>query len=54
MDALKQSIGDIKDALPYGTPQRRVADEVYNSIRGTVAKQAPEYGKTMKGYVGAS
>lgn len=54
MDALKQQIGEIKDSLPYGSPSRSYADGVYNSIRGTIAKQAPVYDKTMKAYSDAS
>lgn len=54
MDALKQQIGEIKDSLPYGTPSWSYADGVYNSIRGTIAKQAPAYDKVMKGYSEAS
>lgn len=53
-DALKQQIGDIKDNLPFGSPQRVVADKVYNSIRKTIADQAPTYGKVMSQYGEAS
>lgn len=49
-DALKQAIGDIKDSLPFNTPQRLVAERVYNSIRETITKQAPDYATVMKGY----
>lgn len=54
MDALKQKIGDIRDAAPYGTPDRVVADQAYHAIRNTIVEQAPEYAKTMKGYEEAS
>ena len=53
-DALKQYVGDIKDSLEFNTPQRAVAEGAYNSIRQTIAKQAPTYDKVMKGYEGAS
>ncbi len=53
-DALKQMIGDIKEATPYGTPQRKVANDAYNAIRKEIVKQAPEYAKTMKDYERAS
>lgn len=53
-DALKQILGDIRDDLPFGTPQRKVADDAYNAVRGTIAKQAPAYDKVMKGYAEAS
>lgn len=54
LDALKQKIGDIRDATQHGTPERVVADQVYNSIKDTITKQAPEYAKVMKGYQDAS
>jgi hypothetical protein len=54
IDALKQAIGDIKDSLPFNTPQRAVADQVYNAIRQTIVKQAPDYANVMKGYEQAS
>lgn len=54
MDALKQQIGEIKDSLPFNTPSRTYAEGVYNSIRSTIAKQAPAYDKVMKDYSEAS
>jgi hypothetical protein len=54
MDALKQRIGSIKDSLPYGSPERVIADRAYNAVRDTIVKQAPDYAKTMKGYEAAS
>ena len=54
LDALKQKIGDIRDATQYGTPERLAADRVYNSIRGVIAREFPEYGRTMRGYEQAS
>jgi hypothetical protein len=53
-DALKQSIGEIRDSAPYGTPQRRIADEAYNAVKREIVKQAPEYSKVMKDYQDAS
>lgn len=53
-DALKQQIGDIKDNLPFGSPQRTVADKAYNAIRKTIADQAPAYNKVMAQYSEAS
>lgn len=52
-DALKQKIGDIKDAQDYGTPAWKVASDAYNSVRQTIAKQAPVYDKVMSGYAEA-
>lgn len=54
MDALKQQLGDIKDAQPFNTPQRVVADNAYNAVRKTIADQAPTYNKVMSGYSQAS
>ena len=54
LDALKQRIGDIRDNTQFGTPQRLAADKVYNAIKGTIVKQAPDYAKVMKGYEQAS
>lgn len=54
LDALKQKIGDIRDATEHGTPARVVADRAYQAIRQTIVDQAPEYGKVMKGYEEAS
>jgi len=53
-DALKQQVGDIKDAQPFGSPQRAVANTVYGAIRSTIADQAPTYDKVMAGYSNAS
>jgi hypothetical protein len=49
-DALKQKLGDIRDATQYGTPERLVADQIYQAARNTIVKQVPEYAKVMKGY----
>lgn len=54
LDALKQTIGDIRDAAEYGSPSQKVADMVYNSIKGQIVKQAPEYANAMKSYSEAS
>jgi hypothetical protein len=54
MDALKQRIGSIKDNLPFGSPQRKVAEDAYNAVRGTITKQAPQYADAMKDYEDAS
>ena len=54
LDALKQQIGDIRDNTQPNTPQRLAADKVYNAVKDTIVKQAPEYAKIMKGYEEAS
>ena len=53
-DKLKQYIGRIKDSQRYGSPEWKVASDVYNSIRNTIAKQEPSYAKAMKDYEAAS
>jgi len=53
-DALKQQLGDIRDALPFNTPQRVVADHAYNAVRNAIAEQAPAYNKVMGDYSKAS
>lgn len=54
IDALKQKIGNIRDNLEYGSPARLMADEVYRSLWGEIARQYPPYGKMMKDYETAS
>lgn len=54
MDALKRSIGEIRQRTQPGTLARRVADEVYHSIKGEITKQVPAYAKAMEGYSQAS
>ena len=54
MDALRKSIGDVVDSAPYGTPERRLANEVYFTVRKSIEAQAPEYGKVLKNYHEAS
>lgn len=54
LDALKQSIGDIRDATQFGTPSRKVADTVYNAVKNEIVKQDPKYAQAMSKYVEAS
>lgn len=54
IDALKQKLGDIRDATQYATPERVAADRIYNAVRQTIVDQVPEYAKVMKGYEQAS
>ena len=53
-DALKQTIGDLRDSTKYGTPERIVADRVYNAVKNQIVRQAPDYAKTMSNYQKAS
>ncbi len=54
MDALKRSIGDIRDTTQYGSPDRIVANAAYNAVKDTIVQQAPQYSKVMKNYADAS
>lgn len=49
-DALKQAVGDIRDSTQFGTPARRAADAIYNSVKAEINKQAPAYASVMKDY----
>jgi hypothetical protein len=53
-DKLKQAISDIQQSQPYGTPARKVADEMYNAVKNEIIKQAPDYAKVMSDYETAS
>ena len=50
LDALKQKIGDIRNATAPGTPERKVASDAYRAIRSTIIAQAPEYKNIMTAY----
>lgn len=54
LDALKQAIGDMRDATQFGTPARRAADTAYNAVKAEITTQAPTYAKVMKQYTEAS
>lgn len=54
IDALKQQLGDIRDATQYGTPERVAADAIYRAVRQTIVDQVPEYARVMHGYEQAS
>lgn len=55
MDALKQSIGDILESIPFEQKAARAAvGDVYAKIKKTIAKQAPSYEKVMRNYTTAS
>jgi hypothetical protein len=55
LDALKQSIGETLESIPFeSTQQRMVVGDVYNSVKNEINKQAPTYAKTMKAYADAS
>lgn len=55
LDALKQKIGGILEDIPFEQKTARTAaGKVYDSLKGEINKQAPEYAKVMKGYSEAS
>lgn len=54
LDALKQSISDIRDTTQPNTAARRAADTVYNAVKSQITAQAPVYAQTMSGYAEAS
>lgn len=54
LDALKQAIGDMRDATQFGTPARKAADTAYNAVKAEINAQAPTYAKVMKDYTQAS
>lgn len=51
LDALKQKISGIVDSIPYEEKTARmVGNQIYQSIKGEITKQAPAYAKVMKDY----
>jgi len=53
-DALKQQVGDLRDAQPYGSQGRLVVDRAYNAVKDAIVDQAPSYANTMRSYWDAS
>lgn len=54
LDALKRSLGNLRDATVPRTPERIAADRIYRAVRDEVAAQAPAYSKMMEDYGTAS
>jgi len=54
LDALKRSIGAVRDSAEYGTPARVAADRVYNAVKAEIEAQAPAYAKMMEDYARSS
>lgn len=54
MDALKQTIGEIRQGTEQGTLARKVSDSVYQAVRNQIAKQDPAYAVAMGKYSDAS
>ena len=53
-DKLKQAIGDIQQAQAPRTPGEAIANQIYNSVKNEITKQAPDYAKVMKDYENSS
>lgn len=54
LDALKRSIGAVRDSAEHGTPARVAADRVYNAVKTEIETQAPAYAKMMEDYARSS
>lgn len=54
LDALKQAIGQIWTKTKHGTLERKIADDVYKTIKQQIVDQVPEYANVMKDYSNAS
>lgn len=54
LDALKKAVGDVRDSTQFGTPARKAADAVYNSVKNEITRQAPKYAEVMADYAKAS
>lgn len=54
LDALKQSLGEIRQRTQQGTMARRTADQIYNAVKAEITRQVPEYASTMRRYSQAS
>ena len=50
LDALKRRIGAVYPDNPKQAQAQRVIDTMYNAVKNTIEKQAPDYASTMKDY----
>lgn len=53
-DALKQSLGDIRQRTQQGTSERTIAADIYRVVRDEIVNQVPEYAAAMRDYGAAS
>lgn len=54
-DALKQRIGAIRESIPMNErTAQKIAGDVYNSIKGEIIRQEPQYANAMRDYSEAS
>lgn len=54
MDALKQTIGATLDKLEFNKNPYTTVNQIYNSVKTEITKQAPTYANTMRGYTQAT
>lgn len=54
LDELKKRIGSILEDLPYDSQARGAIQDIYNTTKKTIQKQAPTYADVMKTYGEAS
>lgn len=54
LDKLKQKIWNQSKGYAAGSPERLIADQLYNSVKAQIVKQAPKYATVMKDYEVAS
>ena len=55
MDALKQKIGGLVEAIPFEEKTARlVGNKIYSAVKGEITKQAPVYSDVMKNYSDAT
>lgn len=54
LDELKKRIGSILEDLPYDSQARGAIQDIYNTTKNTIQKQAPTYANVMKTYSEAS
>lgn len=50
LDELRQAVGNHMNSLKYGTPERKMAGEIYYAIRKSIDLQSPGYAKAMGDY----
>jgi hypothetical protein len=54
LDALKQSLRDIRQETQQGTSARAIADDMYGATRQEIVNQVPSYAAAMRDYAQAS
>jgi hypothetical protein len=54
IDALKRSLGNLRDSTPPNSPERVAADRIYGAVRDQITSQVPVYAGLMGAYSKAS